>query len=359
MPPSETPLVYVARPTLRLDGEEHERLSSLITSMVMNEQEGGLSSVEIRLSNSASLRDGSAEYAFDAGGELSLGKELVVGAGDSAAPVEIFKGRISGLEGVFNEAAPPELIVFAEDALQLLRLKRRSRTFEDQSLADIARTIANDHGLTPEIDGLNDNFGPQVQLNETDLGFLRRLLARIDADIQIVGTALQISPRRDVRRGELELTLGQELKSARVLSDLAHQITDATVKGWDVAAGEALEANGQDNALGPGAGKRGGSALEETFGERTHHTCHVLSFNQQEADAIATTVRNRRGRRFLRIQGVTTGTPALRVGTHVQVNRLGAWFSNTYYITAVRHCYDLTEGYRTEFEGQCAFLGEG
>jgi phage protein D len=358
MPAADEPRVYVATPTVRLNGEENERIASLITSMVMNEQEGGLSSLELRLSNSASLTSGAAEYAFDAGGELELGAELIIGAGDSSTPVEIFRGTLTALEGVFDQDAPPELIVLAEDALQKARCKRRTKAYEDQSIADIARAIAGDHGLTPHIDGCTQNFGTQVQLNETDLGFLRRLLARIDADLQVVGTDLHISPRNDVRRGELELALGTELKSARVLADLAHQITKSTAKGWDVSGGQLLDAKGSEDAPGPGAGRKGSDLLPDALAERTHHSCHHLSFNQAEVDAIATTVRNRRARRFLRIQGSTTGTPALRVGTHAKVTGLSEWFSNTYYVTAVRHVFDLRNGYRTEFEGQCAFLGE-
>ncbi len=357
MPAATEPRTYIATPTVRLNGEEHERMASLITSMAMNEQEGGLSSLELRLSNSASLSSGSAEYAFDAGGELDFGAELIIGAGESSSPMEIFRGIVTGLEGVFDQDAPPELIVLAEDPLQKARCKRRTKVYDDQSLADIARAIANDHGLTPQIDGIDQNFGTQVQLNETDLGFLRRLLARVDADVQIVGTDLQISPRTDVRRGELELALGHELKSARVLADLAHQITKSTVKGWDVSGGQALDAEGQENAVGPGEGKKGSAILPDAIAERTHHSCHLFSFNQDEADAIATTVRNRRARRFVRVQGVTTGTPALRVGTHVKLTGLSEWFSNTYYVTSARHLFDMSNGYRTEFEGQCAFLG--
>lgn len=358
MPPADEPRVYLATPTVRLNGEENERIASLITSMVMNEQEGGLSSLELRLSNSASLTDGSAEYAFDAGGDLALGAQLIIGAGDSSAPVEIFRGTVTGLEGVFDQDAPPELIVLAEDALQKLRCKRRTKSYENQSIADIARTIAGEHGLTPQIDGCTQNFGTQVQLNETDLGFLRRLLARIDADVQVVGNDLQISPRGEVRRGELELALGTELKCARVLADLAHQITKSTAKGWDVSGGQSLDAEGSENALGPGEGAKGGALLPDALAERVHHSCHHFSFNQAEVEAIATTVRNRRARRFLRIHGTTTGTPAMRVGTHATVTGLSEWFSNTYYVTSVRHVFDLMNGYRTEFEGQCAFLGE-
>ena len=359
MPPPSEARTYTATPTVRLNGEQHERMASLITSMVMNEQEGGLSSLELRLSNSASLQNGGAEYAFDAGGELELGAELIIGAGEASSPVEIFRGIVTGIEGVFDQDSPPELIVLAEDSLQKVRCKRRTKVYEDQSLADIARAIAGDHGLTPQIDGLDQNFGTQVQLNETDLGFLRRLLARVDADLQIVGTDLQISPRSDVRRGELELALGMELKSARVLADLAHQITKSTAKGWDVSGGQAMQAEGQENAVGPGEGKKGSAILPDALADRTHHSCHLFSFNQNEVDAIATTVRNRRARRFLRAQGATTGSPSLRVGTHVKLTGIGDWFSNTYYVTSARHLFDLSNGYRTEFEGQCAYLGEG
>jgi len=358
MPPTADPLVYVARPTLRLNGVEDERLASLLTHLVMSEQEGGLSALELRLANSASLRTGAAEYAFDAGGDLELGKELIVGAGDSSSPSEIFRGVITGLEGMFSESAPPELIVLAEDALQKLRCRRRSRTYEDQSLADIARTIAGDHALTPVIDGLDGHVGTQVQLNETDLGFLRRLLARVDADVQIVGTELHLSPREHVRRGTVELALGFDLKRARILADLAHQSTRATTLGWDASAGQELQAESPTSVPGPGRGRSGADWFQEGFSARTEQVCHGLSDKQPEADAVAATAGRRRARRFVRIQGVTTGTPQLRVGTHASVSGLGAWFSNTYYVTSVRHRFDLQEGYRTEFEGECAFLGE-
>ncbi len=359
MPAAPAAPLYSARPTVRLNGQEDTRTAALITSLVMNEQEGGLSSLELRLTNSASLEGGSAEYAFDAGAdtELALGAELIIGAGATDIPVEIFRGLITGLEGVFNQDAPPELVVLAEDALQKARLQRRSRVFETGTLADIARAIAGDHGLTPVINGLDQNFGPQVQLNETDLSFLRRLLARVDADLQIVGQDLQISPRKDVRRGALTLALGEDLKTARVLADLAHQITKATVKGWDVSAGSLLQAEGPEDALGPGSGDRGGDLLQRAIGARPHHTCHHLAATQSEVDALAATVRNRRARRFLRVQGTATGNPALRVGTHVTLEGLGGWFSNTYYVTSARHLYDLTQGYRTEFDAQSAHLG--
>jgi phage protein D len=325
--------------------------------MTVTEQAGGMSALELRLTNVASLHDGGAETAFDAGGDLDLGTEIIIGAGEATTPIEIFRGAITGLEGVFTEDEAPLLLVLAEDAFQKARMARRSKVYENQSLAEIVREVAGCHGMTPRIDGLGANFGPQVQLNESDLAFLRRILARADADLQIVGTELHASPRSDVRRGQIEIGLHDHLKSVRVIADLADQITQATVRGWDVSAGSALESDGQDNALGPGSGRKASAILEQKFASRRHHSGHLASWNQAEADSLAAAIRNQRARRFVRAIGESTGNPALRVGTHLKLTGLGGWFSNTFYVVQARHLFDLQQGYRTEFEAECATLG--
>lgn len=358
MPPVTTPPVsYRAAPTIRLNGTDNERLGSLVVGMDMCEQSGGLSSLELRLTNVASLHDGGAESAFDAGGALDFGMEIVVGAGDSSAPVEIFRGAITALEGLYTEDRAPELVVLAEDAFQKARLARRTKAYDRTSLAEIVRDVAARHGLEAQITGLDQNFGPQVQVNESDLAFLRRLLARVDADLQIVGTKLHASPRSEVRRGQVEIELGAQLKWVRVTADLADQVTEATVKGWDISGGSVLDATGQENALGPGAGQKGAEILQSKFGQRKHHSGHLASNTSSEATGLANAIRNARARRFVRALGVTEGNPALRVGTHLKLTGLGRWFSNTFYVVKARHLFDLNAGYRTEFEGECAWIG--
>src|SRR5678815_1407898 len=103
--------IYRARPTLRLVGQKDQRLSGLLISMKMSEHEGGMSALELRLSNWASTRDGGAEFAFDASSKLKLGTELQVYAGDETEPREIFRGKVSALEADFKTGLPPELSV--------------------------------------------------------------------------------------------------------------------------------------------------------------------------------------------------------------------------------------------------------
>ena len=49
----------------------------------------------------------------------------------------------------------------------------------------------------------------------------------------------------------------------------------------------------------------------------------------------------------------------MRVGTTVVVSGLSARWDNSYYVVEARHRYDVRAGYRTEFVGECAWLGDG
>ncbi len=358
----ESPLsqtsIYSARPTLRIAGREDARASELLTAMKMEEREGGMSTLELRFINVAASGDGHAELAFDAGSSLGLGAQLGVYLGDAAAPREIFQGKVSALEIVCDFGAPPELVVLAEDALGAARRGRRSKIYADMAPADVVNAIAGDLGLSPTVSGLAAPVATWAQLNETDLGFLRRLLARFDADMQVVGAQLQVSPRQDARRGAIGLALNNQLSRVRITADLADQATAATVAGWDARQGGAVkgEADSLANA-GPGGGRSGPDWAREVFGARGEHVGGIAVGDDEEARAVATAAFDQRARRFVRAEGGCAGNAELRVGSHVTLSGISPQFDNTYYVVEARHLYDMNQGYRTEFRAECAYLG--
>ena len=351
--------IYRARPTLRFSGEPDPRASELVQTMLMSEAEGGLRALELGLSNWASTRDGGAELAFDGGSPLRLGAEIEVYGGEVDAPCELFSGHITGLEAHHERGRPPELLVFAEDGLLGARMVRRSRVFRDQSPADIVRTIASALSLEPVVAGLASPVQTWAQLDETDLAFLRRMLARFDADVQVVGTQLHVSPRAQVRRADITLSAEEDLRSINVCADLAEQVTSLSVRGWDSAQGQAVKAELRDGTnLGPGTGRKGSEVLQEALGDRPDNVGHLAVGSQDEAQALAEAAFDRRARRFVRATGVTEGNPGLRVGVHLRITGLGARFDNEYYVASTRHRFDLAEGYRTEFTAECAYVGD-
>ena len=348
--------VYNPRPTIEIDGQAQPRLTELLLAMEADEAEGGMSRMMLRLSNVASLARGRAEPGFEDESLLRLGSRLVVGAGDSSAPAEIFRGTVSALSAEFSRTGPPELVVYAEDALQSARMTRKSRVFAAMSVADVVRTVAGEHGLTPVIDGLTDPVGDWAQWNESGLAFLRRLLARFHADLQVVGDELHVAPLRDLRRNEIELALHSQLGAVSVTADLAHQVTGVSIAGWDAAAGERIAHTATPEALPPGTGRDAASILEAAFGPRVEHLT-VPAQTPREAEALARAALERRQRGFVRASGDAEGNPRLRVGSHVRLTGISARFDNVYIVTRARHVYNLQRGYRTEFDAECASLG--
>jgi phage protein D len=355
--PTTDQALYRARPTLRLQGQEHSRLRELVVAMEMQEQEGGLSSLELRFTNVASLVDGDAELAFEDDALLKLGAAIGVYAGDETAPQEIFRGWISALEGEFPENDAPQLVVLAEDGLQRGRMLRRTAVHEGGSIAAIVRELAPGLGLNPVVNGFTAPIGPQVQLDESDLAFLRRLLRRHDGDLQVVGADLQVTPRAESRRGELELRLHGQLRRARILADLAHQHTEISVGGWDPALGQRVLARSSGMHRGPGQGRSGAQVLERTLGQRSHHIAHLAASSAGEAQALADAAFDADARRFLCVEGTAEGNPALRVGTHLRLTGLGERFDNVYVVSRSCHRFDLRRGYETDFEAECGYWG--
>ncbi len=350
--------IYSARPTVRIAGEADARITQLVVAMRMEEHEGGMSSLEMRLCNLAPTTDGGAELAFDSRSNLKLGADIAIYAGDSAAPREIFRGTVTALELDFKIGSRPELTVLAEDALGAARRARNSRLYTDKAPAEVVRAIAADLGLRPVITGLDGPVATWAQLNESDLSFLRRLLGRFDADLQIVGDELQVSPRSEVSRGSIELALFGQLARVRVIADLADQVSSITTRGWH--AGNGVSVKGEATAgthLGPGSGRDGKAALEDALASRSEHLGHMAVATDEEAQAVAEAAFDLRARRFVRAEGTAEGNAQLRVGAHVTLTGISAQFDNTYYVARACHLYDLQQGYRTDFSAECAFLG--
>ncbi|GAB4275710.1 MAG: hypothetical protein Kow0092_31370 [Deferrisomatales bacterium] len=355
-----TNLLYAARPTVEVEGRVHPVVQELLVGMEVEEAEGGMAALELRFANTATVERRGVDYAFEFSDVdlLSLGRPIRVSAGDEADPQEIFRGVISGVEFVAERDRQPELAVLAEDALQRARLARRTALHEAGTLADLVEAVASRLGLRATVDGLRTSVGAQMQLNESDLAFLRRILDRYDADLQVVGEELRVAPRDQVRRSAVTLELGSQLRSVRALADLAQQTTRVTFSGWDPAQGRPIQVrSGSAGGLGPGTGRTGAQLLTEAFGERSEHLGNRAARDEAEAQALVDARFAQRARRFVRVEACAEGNPALRVGAHVTLAGLGPRFDNTYYLTRVRHRYGGADGYQTEFEGECAYFG--
>ncbi|MFE9690607.1 phage late control D family protein [Micromonospora sp. NPDC005806] len=356
-----TETAYVSTPALTVGGSPDDLAVANLLSLSAEEDTAGMAWCEATFRNWGTRRGG-PDYLYLSRDVLDFGTDLAVSFGPDGDRHEVFAGRVSALQAEYPADDVARLTVLAEDGLQGLRMKRRTRTFADSSTADIADQIAREHGLTADV-GLD---GPtrrvSAQLNQSDLAFLRGLARADDGEVWLAGSTLHVARRPDREQDAGDpprLTYGGNLLSFSVRADLAHQVSSLAVTGWSVADKDAIDESSDSSALGAELGDLtgGSSILDDTLGSRDERVVRAVPLAADDARAWARAAYLEKARRFVCGSGTTGGTPAARVGSRVTLAGLGPMFDGDYYVTRARHTFDLTHGYRTHIDVERAGIG--
>jgi phage protein D len=364
MPDANTPpLQGETRPEFKVDQQVKPDLTRDLILMQVEEDIDGLKRLSCALIG-VGPREGEESEAFQYldGNVLDFGKafSVTVGAGDGRA--EVFKGKISAIELNMDQGRAPEVTCLAEDSLMDLRMTRRFKTYENVSDADLVQQIASQHGLRAQADVSGPTYASVQQWNQSDLAFLRERARRMAADVWVADDTLHMATR-DQRHGEqITLIQGNTLIQVSLRADLAHQRSEVNVGGWDDAQAEAVDEQASSSEADAEAqGQRHGvSVLTRAFGERVSHRVREVPLKGEEAKAWARAALLTRARRFVTAKGVANGHAKIQVGTLLRLERVAPPFEGDgYYVTHVRHQFDLALGYRTHFEAERAWIGQG
>ena len=353
-----TELFAGVAPVFRVDGEVVGDLARDVSSLEIEEATDGMKTLRLRLLAEGPKPDAQEEAQLYLDGQvIDLGKTLEVSIGASADERFVFKGGISALEAAFRSGAVPQVLVYAEDRLMALRMTRRSRTYENQSDADIASAIASEHGLTPDVAADGPSYDVVQQWNQSDLAFLRARARLVQAEVWLTGDTLHFATRGNRTGSSITLIMGDELLDVQIRADLAHQRTAVRVSGYDARSRDTIdeEAGGDVIQAEVSGGRTGPQVLERAFGARVSHVVRGAPLVSAEARAWARAELVRRARAFVTVTGTTNGTPDMVVGSSLTLERVGDPFNGGgYYVTRVCHCYDLEDGFRTHFEAERA-----
>ncbi len=349
------PAIYVMTSRVSFDGQFNPGVSNNVNSAVVTECVDGLYACEVELLNHDAL-----DYLYFDRKEFDFGAKIEFAVGLGATNETLFEGYITGLEARYLDGGGSRLTILAEDALQNLRMTRRTRTFEDVSDEDVMNRIAEEHSLQTTFDDLSGpTYRVLAQTNLSDLAFLRQCARRLNAELWIEGGRLHAAPRASRGTERVVLAYGANLRSFQVRADLAHQCTEFAVGGWDVQAKAAIRETADDSSLSSElGGSQGGSAiLQEAFGARVASLVHTMPLSTAEARAVAAAEYQKKARRFVVGSGTADGDPRLRVGAILELSELGPMFDGDYYIARTNHRVDLDRGYTTDFEVERAGIG--
>ena len=218
-----------------------------------------MSALELRVSNVASRDDNTSDLPSRTIGFCSSARRSPSTVGRTRRGD--FPGKITGLEVDSPKARPRDghagrgRVSAGADGASHEGLAGRL-------VAEVASAVASQLNLKPVISGFTDSIPALVQFNESDLAFLRRLLARYDADLQVVGEELHVSAAKGGRPRRDRAGTPRPAPQARVLADLSHQVTEVTVTGWDVKQGSRISGSSTGSNLRPGTGTAGARCYE-------------------------------------------------------------------------------------------------
>ena len=355
-------LVVVARPRFHIDGKPEPRLSTDLINLEATEDEYGITRLESVFLNWGRATDNSIpDYLYYDGAVLYFGKEIQVYAGEEDNSSLIFSGIITSIEGNFLELRPPEIKVRAEDKLQWLRMKKRSRSYENMDDNAMTSIIAGDYGLSANASTDAPDYEEYLQVNQSDLTFLRDSAKRVDARLDQKDNNLFFLPRRGSTEMPVKLTRKNELLRFQVNADLTHQRTEVRVHGYSVDGKRGIHETAGTDALSDeqtGSGRTGPDLLSNIQSDLTEDLHLETPATDAEANIIARSAMRKRARRFVVGNGVTNGTPGLHVGGRVDIVDIGSWFSGIHHIVKVRHCFDQRDGLRTYFTTERVEVGE-
>lgn len=363
MPLTPIPLQSSTVPQITIDGQPRAELARDLTLLQLDEDIDGMKRL-----NATFLAIGPREGARDErlnwldGQVLDFGKELRVALGPHDAREELFAGKLSALHLCMEQGRTPEVSCLAEDKLMDLRMTRRFKSYERASEADLLQQIAAHHGLSAVADIDGPTWQVVQQWNQSDLAFLRQRAARLAAEVWVEGTRLHMASRAQRSGSAVTLIQGNNLRQVRLAADLAHQRSKVLIGGFDDADQDAIDAEAASDVVSaevPGK-THGIQVLERACAERTSYRVREVPLKDAEAAALARAALLMRARRFVTADGVAEGNVAIRIGSLLRLERVSPMFEGDgYYVTWVRHQFDLTHGYRTHFTAERAWIGSG
>lgn len=347
-----TPLpLRPARPTVEIDGMRVDSLEAALLTMDIEDRVEGMARLELTFGNWGG-GDTAGFQLFDRQ-TIEFGKTIKIKLGEDP----VFEGRISAITADYPDGGPPTVGLLAEDRLQDLRMTRRTRSFDQKSLSDIARTIASDHGLVPNIDAQTITQPCIAQVNQSDLALLYDLARREDALVWVEGSNLHLASLRPATR--VELRWAGSLREFHVEADLASQRTALVASGWNVADKRTAQDRATEGAISSelAGNESGGRILQSAFGERVDTIAHALPRSDSEARAVAEASFRHIARRFISAQGIAESKASIKVGATLAMTGLGPLFDGDYRATSVTHRFDQAGGLRTEFACERAGIG--
>jgi len=336
--------IISARPRLTINGDARPDLDTALLQLSIQLPLAGQSSAEINLQNWGPADSGNSPPDFRFA-DIGFGNDIEIKMSEAGEDV-VFSGQITGIEERYGDGAP-HLVLLAEDGLHRLARQRHSRSFEDTGLSDLVQEIAGEADLDTDINIGANISGQWLQLNESNMALLQRLLPPIGIWPRLENGALRAKPEEPTE--PVVVSAQDGALQVRIVADLNHQPTEVQVQGYDLAADETVHATNSEPGGSP-SGTTAADVLQQLSWEGESPYPQPFAFSQEYADRLASGRFQYNAWRFLHGEVLCRGIPALRSGRYLQLQDVSPRLTGDYRIIHCSHRFDGQNGYQTRMK---------
>lgn len=317
-------------------------------------------SVEIQLNNH--------QGTYDERDDLGPGTQLSVELGyQDDSTTQVFEGELIGTQVRAQQNGPRVFLMRAFDYAHRMTRGRKQRNFNNMKFSDLVTTVAQEAGLTPDVQDTQFMREYVVQHNQTNLDFARGMAGWLDYDLCIrhledpkklrfKAPELGASEAATVVYENPNLPAGElHLKRFDGRQSLARVVSSVVVRGWNPGQkSEFIGRAGADKLYDQMEGASSAiQTVTEKWGETERQIVDIKVFSQEEADAIAACKINEYARTFMRVDMEVQGSAVFYPGCVVKVQRVGPRYDGKYFVESVKHTFTskvgVSHGFTTRF----------
>lgn len=220
---------------------------------------------------------------------------------------------------------------------------KTSQAYENQTLKQVAQTIASKHGMTVQGEIENVRFTRITQNQEHDLEFLRRISEEYGHIFSVRDNKLIFTKIYDIEKGKPVVSIDRTDLLTYSMRDKTSQVfKNAQVKYHDPSDKQVKEFKTTSNTNADGV------AISDTTQEDTLEI-RTKAENKQQAELKAKAALYRHNSKQQEGTLVLIGNPLMVAGNNIELTGMGA-LSGKFHITESRHRIDKGAGYTTEVQ---------
>lgn len=276
-----------------------------------------------------------------------VGKAVEIKMGYVDKLVTVFSGYITSVSVDLQEDEPPSVNVRGMDISFLMMKGAKSKSWSKKKYSDVVSEIGKKYGATMKVDATKSTITTIAQNKQTDFHFLQYLAGLVNYDFFVVGKTIYFRKPLTEMTPVVTLEWGTTLRSLSVDMNIAEQITEVVVRGWDDKKLEVIEAK-STTIQKLGSNSKTGKDIMKTLGEYSEYVYTNVESKEEALDK-ANAMLNKRAMKLVSGSGECVGIPEIRAGRYISIKNVGSKLSQPYYLTSVSHSINQS-GYVTKFQ---------